>query len=146
MIIMKRGFTLIELLMVLAIIALLAAVSLVFFSSSPPKGRDARREQDIKALQSALNLYINQKNAYPVCSPETVIDGNTDCLSSLLLSEETIKAMPIDPKYKGTGSCGGADSFLYCYQSADGASYTIRYHLETDSVHQKSAGWQSVNP
>jgi len=143
---MRKGFTIIELIVVLGIIALLAAISLVFLTPSSAKGRDSRREEDVKTIQSALNLYINQKNAYPVCSPETVIDGNTDCLSSLLLSEETIKAMPIDPKYKGTGSCGGADSFLYCYQSADGASYTIRYHLETDSVHQKSAGWQSVNP
>lgn len=143
---MRKGFTLIELLVALGIIALLAAISLVFFSSSPPKGRDARREEDIKSLQNALNLYANQKNHFPVCSQEIAVDGNTDCLSSLLLSEGTIKTMPFDPKYKGTGSCGEANSFLYCYQSADGASYTIRYQLETDSVHGKSAGWQSVNP
>lgn len=143
---MRKGFTIIELLVVLGIIALLAAVSLVFFSSSPPKGRDARREQDIKSIQSALNLYINQKSVYPVCPQETVIDGNTDCLSSMLLSEGTIKVMPLDPKYKGTGACGEANSFLYCYRSPDGISYTIRYQLETNSVQGKVAGWQSVNP
>ncbi len=143
---MRKGFTIIELLVVLAIIALLAAVSLVFFSSSPPKGRDSRREEDIKSIQSALNLFINQKGHFPVCAQETMVDGNTDCLSSLLLSEGTIKVMPLDPKYKGTGSCGETNSFLYCYQSADGASYTIRYQLETNSVQGKVAGWQSVSP
>jgi len=143
---MRKGFTIIELIVVLGIIALLAAISLVFLTPSAAKGRDSRREEDIKSIQSALNLFINQKNHYPVCQQETMIDGNTDCLSSLLLSEETIKVMPLDPKYKGTGSCGGADSFLYCYRSQDGISYTIRYQLETNSVHQKSAGWQNVNP
>ncbi|MDP3935216.1 MAG: type II secretion system protein [Candidatus Giovannonibacteria bacterium] len=143
---MRKGFTIIELIVVLGIIALLAAISLVFLMPSSAKGRDSRREEDIKSIQSALSLYINQKNVYPVCAQETAVDGNTDCLSSLLLSEGTIKVMPLDPKYKGMGSCGGADSFLYCYQSADGTSYTIRYPLETNSVQGKSAGWQSVNP
>lgn len=143
---MKKGFTIIELLVVLGVIALLAAISLVFLSPSATKGRDARREQDIKSIQSALNLYVNQKGHFPVCSPEIAVDGSTDCLSALLLSEETIKAIPLDPKYRGTGICGDADSFLYCYLSSDGTSYTIRYQLETSSVHGKSAGWQSVNP
>ena len=140
------GFTIIELSVILGIITLLAVVSLVFLAPSAAKGRDARREQDIKSIQNALNLYANQKSIYPACSPEIAVDGNTDCLSSLLLSEETIKAIPLDPKYKGTGSCGDANSFLYCYMSTNGISYTIRYQLETNSVHSKSAGWQSVNP
>lgn len=142
----KRGFTIIELLVVLGIIGLMASIAMVFFSPSAAKGRDARREEDIKSIQSALNLYINQKGAHPVCAQETIIDGSNDCISSLLLSEETIKAVPVDPKYTGAGSCGGANSFLYCYQSADGISYTIRYFLETDSIKGKSQGWQTINP
>lgn len=143
---MKRGFTLIELLVALGIMALIAAISFVFLSPSAAKGRDARREADIKSIQGALNLYINQKGGYPVCAAETVIDGSNDCLSSVLLSEGTIQSVPLDPKYIGTSACGGANSFVYCYQSSDGISYTIRYQLETDSVPQKSAGWQIINP
>lgn len=142
----KRGFTVIELLVVLGIIGLMAAIAMVLFSPSAAKGRDARREEDIKSLQGALNLYINQKGIYPVCAQETAIDGSTDCLSSLLLSDGAIRAMPLDPKYGGSGSCGGANSFFYCYQSADGISYTIRYFLETNSIKGKNPGWQTVNP
>ena len=142
----RTGFTVIELLVVLLIIALLAAIALVFFSPSQAKSRDSRREEDIKSIQNALNLYINQKNIYPICVEEAVIDGNADCLSSVLLSEGTIKAMPVDPKFKGAGVCGDPNSFVYCYQSSNGISYTLRYKLETNSVHGKSAGWQSINP
>ncbi|OGF87208.1 hypothetical protein A3B19_03155 [Candidatus Giovannonibacteria bacterium RIFCSPLOWO2_01_FULL_46_32] len=142
----KRGFTIIELLVVLGIIGLMAAIAMVLFSPAATKGRDARREEDIKSIQSALNLYINQKGTYPVCLQETAIDGSNDCLSSLLLSEGAIKVMPFDPKYTGSGSCGGANSFLYCYQSTDGISYTIRYFLETNSIKGKNPGWQTVNP
>jgi len=143
---MRKGFTIIELLAVLGMIALLAALALIFLTPFAAKGRDSRREQDIKSIQSALSLYINQKGTYPVCTQEIAVDGSTDCLSSQLLSERTIRAMPLDPKYKGIGPCEEANSFLYCYSSSDGISYVIHYQLETNSVPSKNAGWQSVSP
>lgn len=142
----SAGFTIIELLVVLAIIALMASLAIVFFSPTAAKSRDARREEDIKALHGALNLYINQNSLYPICSSEAVIGGNSDCLSSALLGAGAIPSMPTDPKFTGAGVCGGVDSFVYCYGSPNGVSYTIRYYLETDTVSGKIKGWQSVNP
>ena len=135
-----------ELIVVLALAVLILSISIVFFSPSAAKSRDARREQDMKSIQNALNLYINQKGKYPICAAEILIDGNTDCLSGLILSEGTIEAVPIDPLYKGAGACGAAGARVYCYKSADGISYELRYNLETDSVQGKLPGWQTLTP
>lgn len=62
----NKGFTLIELLVVIAIIALLSTLAVVALSSARAKARDAKRIADIKQVQSALELYFNDKNSYPV--------------------------------------------------------------------------------
>ncbi|HBQ50509.1 TPA: hypothetical protein DD690_00830 [Candidatus Daviesbacteria bacterium] len=61
----KKGFTLVELLVVIAIIAVLSAVGLVMFSSTQKSGRITKRIQDLKAIQTALELYYNQNGKYP---------------------------------------------------------------------------------
>jgi type II secretion system protein G len=61
-----KGFTLIELLVVIAIIGLLSTLAVVALSSARAKARDAKRVSDIKQITSALELYFNDKNSYPV--------------------------------------------------------------------------------
>lgn len=61
----KQGFTLIELLVVIAIIGLLSTLAVVSLNNARQKSRDARRVSDIKQIQTALELYFNDKNAYP---------------------------------------------------------------------------------
>lgn len=62
----NRGFTLIELLVVIAIIGMLSSVVLASLSSARMKGRNAKRMADMKSLQTALELYYDDHNAYPV--------------------------------------------------------------------------------
>ena len=50
----RKGFTLIELLVVIAIIGILASIVMVSLSGARAKGRDARRQSDIKNIQLAL--------------------------------------------------------------------------------------------
>lgn len=141
------GFTLIELLVVIVLVTAVLAGVLVMLSGTTAKGRDSRREEDMKSLQSALNLYINQFTAYPLCPQETVIDGRADCLSTALLEAKVIPGVPKDPKYKDNEACGAEGAFVYCYQSQNnGSAYTLRYNLETGSVQGKSAGWQTFSP
>ncbi|MBI2334715.1 type II secretion system protein [Candidatus Daviesbacteria bacterium] len=61
----KKGFTLVELLVVIAIIAVLSAVGLVAFSSAQKSGRIGKRIQDLKAIQTALEVYYSVNKAYP---------------------------------------------------------------------------------
>ena len=61
----RKGFTLIELLVVIAIIGLLSTLAVVALNSARMKARDSKRVADMKQLQTALELYFNDKSAYP---------------------------------------------------------------------------------
>jgi len=75
------GFTLIELLVVIAIIGLLSTLAVVALSSARAKARDAKRISDIKQIQSALELYFNDKNGYPETTAPIVLgSANYDVL------------------------------------------------------------------
>lgn len=68
----NKGFTLIELLVVIAIIGILASIVIVGLDGARKRGRDARRISDLKAMQSALEMYYDKNNQYP-----TAIDYRT---------------------------------------------------------------------
>ncbi len=61
-----NGFTLVELLVVVAIIGLLATLSVLALGSARVRARDAKRLADIKTVQTALELYSNDRGGYPV--------------------------------------------------------------------------------
>ena len=58
----KKGFTLIELLVVIAIIGLLSTLAVVSLNGARSKARDAKRTSDLRAVQSALELYRADNN------------------------------------------------------------------------------------
>lgn len=60
-----RGFTLVELLVVLSIISILSAIGLASFRVILQNSRDAKRQSDLKVLQSALEQYRGDQNFYP---------------------------------------------------------------------------------
>lgn len=61
----KNAFTLIELLVVIAIIGLLATISVIALNNARAKARDAKRVADVKQVQTALELFFNDKGRYP---------------------------------------------------------------------------------
>lgn len=62
----KQGFTLIELLVVISIIGILSTLAVVSLNDARAKARDAKRISDIKQTQTALELYLTDRNGYPV--------------------------------------------------------------------------------
>lgn len=141
---MKKGFSLVEMLIVISIVALISSFILARLTLARANARDSERVESVRQLKTALALYEHSRSIYPVCNPEIIINGTSDCLSTALVGENVMGVTPLDPLGGSSGACGGANSYVYCYVSGDGKSYTIRYHLETDSI--KPSGWYSETP
>jgi prepilin-type N-terminal cleavage/methylation domain-containing protein len=63
------GFSLIELLVTISIIALLATVAIPMYQNAIKSGRDAKRQADLKGIQSALEQFHSDHIYYPSNSP-----------------------------------------------------------------------------
>ena len=59
------GFTLIEIMVVVVILGILAAFIVPKLAQEPEKARQAKAKQDIRALESALELYKLDNFYYP---------------------------------------------------------------------------------
>ncbi len=84
----QAGFTLIEILVVVMILGILAAVVVPNIMSRPEEARIAKARQDVRALETALDLYKLDNFAYPT----------TDQGLEALVSKPTIP--PIPKKYR----------------------------------------------
>jgi prepilin-type N-terminal cleavage/methylation domain-containing protein len=82
-----KGFTLIELLVVVTIIGILIAAGIYSWQAAQVNGRDNKKKNDLKTIQSALETYKNNLGHYPK-SPGA---GGSD---------------PWDPDWQ-TADCGG---------------------------------------
>jgi len=125
----KKGFTLIELLVVIAIIGVLSSVVLTSLNSARAKGRDAKRKVEMTSLQTALELYRLDNDAYPssgsswrgAVSYGGYGTGSTGYIPGLVPTY--IAALPLDPK-------GTLDGYLYL---SDGINYKLLSHVSPES-------------
>lgn len=62
---LQSGFTLIEVMVVVVILSILAAVVVPKIMDNPDKARATKARQDIRAIESALNLYRLDNFQYP---------------------------------------------------------------------------------
>ncbi len=60
-----EGFTLIEVMVVVVILGILASVVVPRIMDNPDKARVVKAKQDIRAIESALNLYKLDNFSYP---------------------------------------------------------------------------------
>lgn len=145
-----KGFTLIELLVVISIIGLLSSFAIVSLNSARIKARDALRKGDMAQIRTAMYLYFDDNNQYPVCDTgwnesdpyfgSSPADGS-DCYNNVFTAALTQGSMPImmrtpaDPRNMTNQpeSAGGSDRYLYRYISdSEGQKYAIIYNLEED--------------
>lgn len=149
----KIGFTIVELLVVIAVIAILVAITVVSYGNVQKNARDTIRLDDISRIRGALELYKSQVGTYPAANPdpatwERSTTNPTGFLSGL---QSYIGNVPVDPKNTGTSYY-----FYYRYPSGNmsysncpaikGDFYVLGINtMETKSGITSSPGWNCDN-
>ncbi len=164
---MKKGFTLLELLIVMVIIGFLITMSGLAYQGSLVKARDARRKDDLRNIQVALETYKNVNGHYPDtdtrCRPAHNWKMSTDTCAGAprWISELTstyIKTLPIDPVNTDALDANifpyTVGEFAYAYLSSTGGFgcdltageyYILTTHLENPQDREQSQGPFKIN-
>ncbi len=158
----QQGFTLIELLVVIAIIGILSSFAVVSLSGTRIKARDALRKADMAQIRTALNLYYDDNDRYPICITNwdpgdsyfgtTPADNGEGCYNGQFTADLTggirpyMISVPKDPKNLNNFEAvnGGSDTYIYRYVSdASGSQYALVYETEDpiDDSPQMIRGW-----
>ena len=128
----NKGFTLIELLVVVAIIGVLASIILSSLNSARAKARDARRESDIKTIQTALEMYYLDHGYYPKTGWRFSYNANWQTFLGITLPVDPINQIGSGPPYNG-------HAFDYAYFAhpnssyCNGQAYILVYNKETSN-------------
>lgn len=153
-----KGFTLIELLVVISIIGILSSFAVVSLNSARAKARDALRKADMVQIRTAIMLYYDENNSYPICGGISWDAGRqdfgaaatqpfADCykitLSASLVagSKPYISQMPKDPLNSSNSQTVNGTYFYRYISNSDGTEYALVYQIEGSSDLQVIRGW-----
>ena len=99
----KTGFTLIELMVAISIVAILATIGMMMFSSAQGTARDAKRKGDIEDIKKAMYLYKASSGSF--------------CIPSVACTASSNAYYPISAFYSGYAA-GGIPAILSPYLKA----------------------------
>ena len=133
--------SLLEVLVVVAIIALVGVLAVFAVNAARSKERDSTRLANVRQIQSGLEDYFNENNAYPSGSALPLGDSaSSACLGATGFlgdcSSEKVTLMRTVPRtyedgLSGIVTCGSPARNAFCYSvAADGQSYVIHFELE----------------
>jgi len=135
----NKGFTLIELIVVIAIIAMLVTTGAVAFGGAQKGSRIAKRQGDLKAIETALEFYYAANGSYPINptwawrSECTGWGGHAanDVIPGLVPTY--MKSFPSDPSMK---IAGNTSCYLYL---SNGTDYKLLDHDIADLTQEDYA-------
>ena len=115
----QQGFTLIEIMVVIVILGILAAVVVPNIMSRPDEARITKAKQDIRALETALDLYKLDNFNYPTTEQgleALVTIPTTPPVPKRYREEAYLKKVPKDPweneyQYLSPGERAAIDIF-----------------------------------
>ncbi len=132
---MKSSFTLIEILIVIIILGIITSVISLNFILSIKKGRDAKRKADLNQIKTALELYYEDKKAYPTKNPlpETygfVFGGEFIDSSN---NKVYMKVIPNDPIFGRNYYYDSDGSYFKLYACLENDQQTLPYQSNPSS-------------
>ena len=133
------GFTILELLVVITIIGLVSTLAIVSLNNARQRSRDAKRWSDVRAIQSAIELCMNE-GANPPAVPATTTWNdliNESCGSGIVMGDMlATNAMPEPPENTCTAAMNAdEDCYMYCQRPG-----TDQYLLLSDFEGDAPAG------
>lgn len=151
------GFTIVELLIVIVVIGILAAIVTVAYNGVQTRARDSQRNQDVKTIAKALEMYYLDRGHYPTgacgascpankkinSSWATTSDGTWSILKASLVPEY-LAVLPSDPLASVDKPAGIERGFNYDYvvpggwcNAAGGQMYLLTYNLEATPAQKR---------
>jgi type II secretion system protein G len=154
----QRGFTLVELLVVIVILSIVASVVAFSILGSVRKARIAERVNDLKSIQSALELYRIDYGQYPTTQPNPLHPAwgysvgicYGDNMSTVLPSfiPKYLSKFPIDPNFNPNAQCDSTTNYPNStWYTSNGADYKVQFYNMTDMLQSDYAQYpQYVDP
>jgi len=120
------GFTLIELLVAISIIGILSALLMTNLQDARSRARDVQRKSDLRQLKTALRMYYNDNQGYPVTGTNGII-ATFNWGSAFDATGKYMKVLPQDPLTSAT------NPDYYYEQTASGEGFNLWACLENKS-------------
>lgn len=134
----QTGFTVVEMIVVVVVIGILAAISLVSYTTVQQRARDAQRTTDVMEVQKALEKYHAANGIYPSVGTDNT--GYALTTLSAALVPVYLDKIPTAPS---------GNSYQYVRGAVSSDAYGIRMYYEerTDchrGVNNNGVAWWSL--
>lgn len=121
----SQGFTIVELLIVIVVIGILAALVISTYAGIQGKARNAKRQNDISTLQTAIEGFYTQNTYYPDLTTDLNVPAwraaNMRTLDSVALADPS-NTGATDAARQVLVSAPVANSYSYAVTAADGTA------------------------
>jgi len=130
----NRGFSLTELMIATSIIGSVATLAGAQIDDILPLARDAQRKGNVHQVQTALNIYYDDHNQYPISNSAEPTVAGWQLIKNVLESPANIYVpeMPHDPL--------DTDQYVFKYWS-DGQKFKITYETEDPLDKSPQVAW-----